>query len=420
MIDRFSRNKVFQMLEKIDSARLVVEDVVELREFGVASHDLDSIHIDVRDHSMYRRMVLGGVVGAAESYMDGHWTVDDLTGLIRAMIRNIDSVRRLDFGLSGISRRIGRLAHRLRRNTRTGSRKNIREHYDLGNEFFKLFLDGTMNYSSGFFPAEDASMREASMTKMQRICQKLDLQPGDHLLEIGTGWGGLAIHAASNFGCRVTTTTISAEQYRLAKERVNAAGLEKQITVLDSDYRDLRGTYDKIVSVEMIEAVGAEYYGRFFDCCDRLLSDDGAMLLQAIVMNDRDYPMHLKSIDFIRKYIFPGGNLPSVSALTDAMRRKSRMRMIHLDDMTSHYVRTLQCWRAAFMERIEDVRELGFPETFIRKWLFYFCYCEAAFAERRTGSAQLMYAKPGCRLDPIRFTENSAADQNRIPENACQ
>lgn len=400
-LDWFARSKVFQTLEQFDNAHLVVEDPLGITEFGCEASSRDSFHLDVRDCALYRRMLFGGVVGAAESYMDGQWTVEDLTGLIRAMVRNIESFQKFDYGWAGISRRLGRVAFRLRRNSRSGSRKNISEHYDLGNDFYQLFLDETMNYSSGIFPSDDATMYEASITKMDRVCQKLMLKPTDHLLEIGTGWGGLAIHAATHFGCRVTTTTISAEQYRMAVQRVEAAGLTDRVTVLNKDYRDLEGRFDKIVSIEMIEAVGAEYYDQFFGCCDKLLVDDGAMLLQAIIMNEQDYAGHLKSIDFIRKYIFPGGCLPSVSALSDSMRRKTRMRLTHLEEMTSHYVRTLQCWRERFMDNIEQVRELDFSETFIRKWMFYFCYCEAAFAERRTGSVQLMYAKPDFRTELI-------------------
>jgi cyclopropane-fatty-acyl-phospholipid synthase len=413
--DVWARNTVFRQLRHLQTGALIVRDPLGEVVCGENSHPQQlPVQLTVGKLGFYRRMVFNGVIGAAESFMEGDWKTDDLTGLVRLMIRNIDAMQKFDRGFSWISRRLARAGFWLRKNTKAGSRRNIHEHYDLGNDFFKLFLDRSMNYSSGIFPCSESSMQEASQVKMDRICRKLDLTPGDHLLEIGSGWGGLAIHAAQHFGCRVTTTTISSEQFQLARQRVTQAGLQDQITVLKRDYRDLTGKYDKLVSVEMIEAVGHEFYPSFFSHCDRLLVDEGVMLLQAITMNEQDYKHHLRSMDFIRKYVFPGGSLPSVTALTHAATAVSDMRLLHLEDITKHYVWTLQRWRDAFVQNLEDIRELQFSESFIRKWLFYLSYCEAAFAERRTGCVQIMYAKQASRHDPM-----TALDPLHLASGSC-
>ena len=292
------------------------------------------------------------------------------------------------------------IQHQLRRNTKAGSRRNIEEHYDLGNDFYALFLDSTMNYSSGIFPHESSSMLEASLTKMDWIGHKLQLKPTDHVLEIGTGWGGLAIHLAKHFGCRVTTTTISKQQYAYAKQKVAAEGLEDRITLLLSDYRDLEGTYDKVVSIEMIEAVGHQYFDQYFGKCSSLLKDDGLMLIQAITMSQQNYSQHIKNIDFIRRYVFPGGCLPSIVAIGESVGRSTDMRTVHQEDITEHYVRTLQKWLQRFHGQMSQIRRLGYDQSFIRLWHFYLCYCEAAFAERRVHNVQMIFAKPRSSVDP--------------------
>jgi cyclopropane-fatty-acyl-phospholipid synthase len=286
-------------------------------------------------------------------------------------------------------------AHWLRRNTRAGSRRNIAAHYDLGNDFFALFLDASMMYSCALFEDPAATLAEAQRAKLDAVCRKLALGPGDHVLEIGTGWGGFALHAASRYGCRVTTTTISRNQHELARERVRAAGLEARVTLLLEDYRDLRGRYDKLVSIEMIEAIGHQYFGEFFRRCDALLAPGGRMLLQAITIADQRYEAARDEVDFIKRYIFPGCCIPSVTALARAMTASSTLRIEHLEDIGPHYATTLARWRDNLLGNAARVRALGLPESFLRMWVFYLCYCEAGFAERALGDVQAVLRKGG-------------------------
>ena len=367
-----------------------------------------SADILVSDAAFYRRVVTGGTLGSAESYMDGQWSCSDLTSLIRIMIRNIDQVSAMNRAASWVRSIVWRMKHAARKNSIRGSRKNILDHYDLGNDFYQLFLDPTMNYSSGIFDAKVASekfasaedpLHAASLTKMDRICQKLNLQTGDEVLEIGTGWGAMAVHMAGHYGCRVTTTTISDEQYRLACERVEAAELQEKITVLKQDYRLLEGQFDKIVSIEMVEAVGHKYMNGFFAKCSSLLRDDGEMLLQAITMSPQNWKQYLRSVDFIRAYVFPGGCLPTVGSLHSAAADATDMRMLHTEDMTPHYATTLNYWKRNFLNRLDEVRALGFDERLIRLWNFYLSYCEAGFEERRCHCVQTMFGKPKSRVD---------------------
>jgi len=293
----------------------------------------------------------------------------------------------------------------LNRNTPKGSRRNIEAHYDLGNELFELFLDETMMYSCGIFHHQQTTLQEASEAKLERICQKLQLKPTDHLLEIGTGWGGFALYAAKHYGCRVTTTTISKQQYDYARQRVQDAGLEDRITLLFDDYRELNGSYDKLVSIEMVEAIGHRYYDAYFNKCSELIKPDGMMLLQSITISDQRYPVAKKSIDFIQKYIFPGGCLPSVAALGDAIARKTDMRIFHLEDIGPHYATTLHKWRERFFENIGKVRQLGYPEGFIRMWEYYLCYCEGGFRQQTIGTIQLLLTKPQTLRSPLSSTD---------------
>jgi cyclopropane-fatty-acyl-phospholipid synthase len=283
----------------------------------------------------------------------------------------------------------------LERNTPARSRKQIAAHYDLGNDLFRLMLDETMMYSCAFFESDHATLHEAQLAKLDRICRKLDLGPDDHVLEIGTGWGGFAIHAAGNYGCRVTTTTISAEQLALARRRVVAAGLEDRVTLLLEDYRDLAGSYDKLVSIEMIEAVGWQYFEKFFERCGALLAPHGAMLLQSITIDDRAYEVEKATRSFANTHIFPGGCLPSVEVIARSVARASDLRTVDLEDITSHYVQTLRCWRESFLAQLDRVRALGYDGRFQRMWELYLAYCEGGFDSRRIGTVQLMLAKPG-------------------------
>jgi cyclopropane-fatty-acyl-phospholipid synthase len=310
----------------------------------------------------------------------------------------------MDSRWSLLSRPLRRLFHFLHRNSRNGSARNIAAHYDLGNELYELMLDETMAYSCGIFANEQTTLAEASRAKFDAACRKLELQPGDHLLEIGTGWGGMAIHAAQHYGCRVTTTTISRRQHDYAAERIARAGLGERITLRFDDYRDLKGSYDKLVSIEMIEAVGARFLDTYFAKCAALLKDSGAMLLQAITIQDQHYRAALRSVDFIQRYVFPGSFIPSVSAIGDSLRRATDMKIFHLEDIGPHYARTLALWRRNFFGNLAAVRRLGLPEQFIRLWEFYLCYCEGGFAERQLGDVQMLLTRPGCRLRAVAAT----------------
>ena len=398
LLDDAVRRTVLALLGRIEQGSLAVIDGAERFALGWPG-DAPLATITIRDKAAYRAMLFGGSVGAGEAYMKGHWTCDDLPSLARVLARNIKTLDAMDGGPARLGRRAAeRLTATLRRNTRTGSRRNMAHHYDLSNEFFRLFLDDSMTYSSAIFERDDASLEEAQKAKLDRICQKLRLSADDHLLEIGTGWGALAIHAARSYGCRVTTTTISVEQHRLARERVRAAGLEDRIDVLLRDYRDLAGIFDKLVSIEMIEAVGDEYLDDYFRVCSDRLAPDGVMLLQAITIADQHHERHRASVDFIKEYIFPGSCLPSVTRMVSAATRATNLRASSLEDLTPHYARTLRTWRERFMGRLDEVRTLGFDDAFIRMWEYYLAYCEGGFEERYLGCVQMLFAKPGARV----------------------
>lgn len=351
----------------------------------------------VRDPACYRDILLGGTVGAGESWMQGHWHSDDLTAVVRLIVRNRDLLDGLDAGPVRFARPLRALLHAFRRNTRTGARRNIAAHYDLGNTFYESMLDETMMYSSAIFADETMSLHQAQLYRLARICRKLNLRETDHLLEIGTGWGGLALYAARHHGCRVTTTTISGRQYDYAKERIARAGLSDRVTVLHEDYRDLTGRFDKLVSIEMIEAVGHQYFDTYFRRCGALLHDAGAMLLQTITIADQRYEQARRDVDFIKRYIFPGGCLPSVTVMLDAITRRSDLRLAHLEDIGLHYATTLRRWRGNLRANLAAIRSLGYGDTFLRMWEFYLGYCEGAFLERAISNVQLVLVKPDHR-----------------------
>ena len=404
-IQAFARRLVLRKLTGIRQGRLQIRDPEGVWQFGDHGRPLQ---LTVHAPAFWPAVAFGGSVGAGESYMDGDWDCDDLTGLMRLLLRNRAVLDGMEVGLARLSAPLRALLHRRNRNTRAGSSRNIAAHYDLGNDFYRLWLDETMMYSCAVFERPGMSLFEASTAKLDRICRKLDLQPGDHVLEIGTGWAGFALHAAGRYGCRVTSATISRQQYELARERISLAGLSDKIEVCLTDYRDLEGQYDKIVSIEMVEAVGADHLETYFRQCGRLLKSDGAMLLQAITMADQRYEAALKEVDFIQKYIFPGGFLPSVTALAGAMTRASDLRGVHLEDIGPHYAETLVQWRQNFIARLDTVRAQGFDDRFIRMWLFYLCYCEGGFRERDIGTVQMLLAKPGWRGDVARIAQGAA------------
>jgi cyclopropane-fatty-acyl-phospholipid synthase len=389
-----ARRLVHARLATLRNGSLRLRDGNEVFEFG-AGHGEPQTTLTVLDPAFYAEVAFGGSVGAGESYMLGHWHADDLTQLMRLLLRNRDALDAMESGLAYLSAPLRLAAHWLHRNTRAGSRRNIAAHYNLGNDFFRLMLDETMMYSCALFERPDMTLAEASTAKLDAICRKLALTPQDHVLEIGTGWGGFALHAAGRYGCRVTTTTISSSQYELARERVRAAALDDRVTVLLEDYRDLTGTYDKLVSIEMIEAIGHQYFGEFFGRCAGLLAPSGRMLLQSITIADRHYARARDEVDFIKRYIFPGCCIPSVSALAQAMAQTSDLRIVHLDDIGPHYATTLARWRANFLSNLERVTALGYPGSFNRMWEYYLCYCEAGFAERALGDVQILLARDG-------------------------
>jgi cyclopropane-fatty-acyl-phospholipid synthase len=397
-LTRLAKFLVLGQLGKIRDGRLRLIDGDLDRSFGRAT-DLGPFDVTLRVHHprFYPDVAFAGTVGAGEAYINGLWECDDLSGLVRLFVVNRDLMNDVDSGWSRVSAPFLKVAHWLNRNDKSGSRRNIAAHYDLGNDFFGLFLDETMAYSCGIFERPTATLAEASRAKFDAALSKLALGPGRHLLEIGTGWGGLAIHAARHYGCRVTTTTISREQYEFARERVERAGLGDRVTLLLEDYRDLTGRYDAVVSIEMIEAVGHQFLDTYFRKCADLLDPAGAMLLQAITIRDQFYAQALRSVDFIKRFIFPGSFIPSIQAIVDSVARATDFKLSHLEDIGPHYARTLKLWRERFFERIADVRAQGYPESFVRMWEFYLCYCEGGFEERQLGDVQMLLTKPQSR-----------------------
>jgi cyclopropane-fatty-acyl-phospholipid synthase len=402
LLMRVARQALLGALERLELGELRLIDADGEYRFGhVSERCALSATLRIRDPGFYADTAFGGSVGAGEAYIHGLWSCDDLTALMRIMVLNRAALSGLEGGFARLSRPFYKLFHARNRNSRDGSARNIAAHYDLGNDLYRLMLDETMAYSCGIFATPQTSLLQASRAKFDAACRKLALNAGDHLLEIGTGWGGLAIHAARHYGCRVTTTTISRAQYDYARERIKDEGLSDRITLLLEDYRELGGRYDKLVSIEMIEAVGANYLESYFKRCSALLAQDGAMLLQAITIQDQLYRQALRSVDYIQRFIFPGSFIPSITALSNAICRATDLKLFHLEDIGPHYARTLAEWRRNFFSHLPQVRALGYPESFVRLWEFYLCYCEGGFAERQLGDVQMLLTKPSSRLAPI-------------------
>lgn len=399
-IDKICRQLLFSRLAKIKVGHVKIIDSIGEQQFG----SLDSagqlvVEVKIEDQRFYSDIAFGGTVAAGEAYMQGYWGCNNLTGLVRIMLRNRQVMDQVEGGFSLFKAPLLRLIHWLNRNSQAGSRRNIEAHYDLGNDMFKLFLDPTMMYSCAYYADDKTTLNDAATAKLQRICDKLQLSESDHVVEIGTGWGGFAIYAASHYGCKVTTTTISQQQFEVAQQRVQAAGLEDRVTLLMEDYRDLQGTYDKLVSIEMIEAVGPQYLDTYFAKCSSLLKPDGIMLIQAITIQDQFYDQAIKSVDFIQRYIFPGGFIPSITAISNAVKKSTDARLFQMEDIGPHYATTLRDWRQRFFENIDQVRTLGYSDQFIAMWEFYLCYCEGGFLERTLGTSHLVFVKPNNRLD---------------------
>lgn len=399
----FWRRQLLRTLEGLEEGRLTITEGGARWSFGKEDSDLSAV-VDVKDERSYGDIALGGTVGAAEGYMRGDWTTNDLTALTRILVRNYSVMDRMEKGTARLLQPLLQLLHGLRRNSERGSRKNIAAHYDLGNEFFERFLDPTMMYSSAVYPNPDAGLDEAAVHKLDLVCRKLALRPEDHVLEIGTGWGGFAAHAAKHYGCQVTTTTISAEQHAFSSAKFAAEGLTDRITLLDQDYRRLSGEFDKVVSIEMIEAVGHQYLDDYLRQISARLKPGGQALIQAILMADYNYDAARRSVDFIKRYIFPGGFLPSIAAIMQSASKASDLVMLDYHDIGLDYAHTLNAWRKRFLRGLPQIRELGFSDEFLRCWEYYFCYCEGGFLERLITAGQIVLRRPNHRAAAIRIS----------------
>ena len=390
------KNGLKKKLSHLNVGCIIVVDGEDKFSFGDTDSELQ-VNVQVHSQEFYVMTGSGGAMGIAEAYILGYWTSDDVVMLMRIILKNRSILMSLDNGIAKVLSPINKLIHRSRQNTLKGSKENILAHYDLSNDFYKLWLDPTMTYSCAYFKDTNTTLEDASIEKLDRMCRKLKLSEVDNILEVGTGWGSFSIHAAKNYGCSITTTTISDAQYEYAKARVVEEGLESKINVINKDYRKLDGQYDKIVSIEMIEAVGYEYISEYFEKLSSLLKPDGLMALQGITYNDQNFDTYKDSVDFIKKYIFPGSCLISISQIIDVIKNKTDLSMIDMEDITRHYAETLNRWRKNFMNVLPEVKEMGYSKAFINMWEFYFLYCEAGFLERNIGDVQLVFAKSGAR-----------------------
>lgn len=386
---------IHQRLSQIKDAHIIIKDGKSINKFGKPGNL--SAKINILDIVFYKNIILGGTIGASESFIRGEWSSPNLTNVIRVLARNTEAQDKLENLFTLLSQPFLKVMHKLNENSVRGSKKNISRHYDLSNDFFSLFLDKNMMYSSAIYKSRKTSLEDASTNKLDVICKKLNLKKTDHVIEIGTGWGGFAIYAAKNYGCKVTTTTISIEQYKFAKQKIKEAGLGKKIKVLLKDYRLLKGQYDKLVSIEMIEAVGYQFYDEYFKIIGQLLKNDGEALIQAITIKDQRYSKAIQSVDFIQKYIFPGSCIPSITAIQNSLTSSTDLVINDIRDIGHHYARTLADWRKRFLKNKQEIRKLGFDDKFLRMWLFYFAYCEGGFEEKVISDIHLHITKPGYR-----------------------
>ena len=401
ILDKVARKIILGYFKEIKEGQITVKENSDHMVFGEVTPKFPvKATIEVQNSRMYMDIAAKGLNGSADAFIKGWWTCDNLTNLVRIFTRNRDTANKFESGIANLAIWALKLSHSCRRNNLKESLRNIHAHYDLGNEFFSTFLDDTRMYSCAIFTKPESSLHEASITKIDRICKKLNLSPADHLLEIGTGWGGFALYAAKNYGCRITSTTISQEQFIFSENLIKKNGLQDQVTILKKDFRELEGQFDKLVSIEMIEAIGHRLYKTFFQKCGQLLKPEGLLAIQAITITDNLFHESKDFIDFIKQYIFPGSCIPSISALCSAAS-SSDIKLFHLEDITPHYARTLKEWRTNFLKNKSRVKNLGFTNPFIRLWLFYLCYCEGGFIERQIGNVQMVFTKPLCRRDPI-------------------
>jgi len=395
LLHRLARALVFKQLKKISIGYISIQEGANKFSFGKKGNL--SAHITVHDPRFYGALAFGGSIGVSEAFMQKFWSVNDLTKLIRIMAINQNAMDQLESLFNVFLKPILKCLHYLNQNSVKGSRINISKHYDLGNDFFSLFLDSTMMYSSAVFKNPQDSLYKGSIHKLEMVCQGLELNAQDHVIEIGSGWGGFAIYAAQNYGCKVTTTTISKQQYLYIKQKIKDLKLTHKITVLLSDYRHLKGQFSKLVSIEMLEAVGYQYYDTYFKVCSHLLKPDGIAFIQTITIADQRYEKAKHSVDFIQRYIFPGSCIPSLTALQNSITESSDLKIYQVRDIGDHYARTLALWREAFFKKLSQVKALGFDEVFIRMWHFYLAYCEGGFKEKVISDIHLKLVKPGFR-----------------------
>ena len=398
-LESLAKRLVLAQLKKLHTGRITLIDGDETHVFGSTDPGFLQGEITILDQNTYSKILTGGSIGAGEAFMTEDWVTPDLTNLIRVMVRNMDILDAMEGGLTSIiTKPFLKWFHYLNQNSAKGSRRNIAAHYDLGNDLFENFLDPTMMYSSGIFPSDGATMEEASNYKLKVICDSLKLSEHDRVVEIGTGWGGFALYAAKHYGCHVTTTTISEEQYAWAQQAVKREGLEGRITLLKQDYRSLtdayEGQFDKLVSIEMIEAVGAKYFDVYFETVSKLLKPEGLALIQAITIEDQRYDSALNNVDFIQRYIFPGSCIPSIQALLSSTKKCTDMNLVHLNDFGQDYARTLKAWADQFNQNSRVISDLGYSDDFKRMWQFYLSYCEGGFIERAIGVSHVLLAKP--------------------------
>ena len=385
---------VFNQLHKINKGSLTLKDASSSYTFGDQKNIKLHAEIIIHNPRFYRFVVFGGSIGCSEAYMSDYWSSPNLTNVIRLFAINPQLTDELESKFNILLKPFFRVIHRLNKNSQRNSKRNISAHYDLSNNFFKLFLDESMMYSSAIFKTRNQTLKAASLNKLDIICQKLNLKPTDHVVEIGSGWGGFAIFAAENYGCKVTTTTISQQQFSYTRDLINKKKLGKKITLLFEDYRNLEGKYDKLVSIEMIEAVGHHYYHEYFKKINTLLKPDGIALIQAITIRDQRYSQALQNVDFIQKYIFPGSCIPSIEIIQKNLTKETDMIISDLENINHHYAKTLNLWKKAFNKNQNKIIKLGFDERFIRMWNFYFSYCEGGFAERAINDFHILMSKP--------------------------
>ena len=392
ILGRFFKSSILKIFKDIKIGYIELIEDGESKFIGEKNSDL-KVQVNIYSNDFYVLVGTASDIGLAEAYAAGLWSSNNPVDLLRIILKNQHLLKKIDGGFVKILQPLRKIVHQFKKNTLSGSKKNIVAHYDLSNDFFKIWLDKTMTYSSAIFTTDELSLEEASIEKIDRLCRKLDIKESDNIIEIGSGWGSFALHAVRKYGCHITTTTISEEQYKYVEKLINESGLSSKITLLKSDYRDLKGKYDKLVSIEMIEAVGYEFIPEYFNICSNLLKKNGIMAIQGITYHDKNFKDHLNSVDFIKKYIFPGSNLISVSHLTNVIKDCTDLSLVHFEDITMHYAKTLNLWRQAFNENLDKVKKLGYSDEFIRIWEFYFIYCEAGFKERFIGDIQFVMAK---------------------------